>query len=266
MKTFVVGDIHGRCAQLQILLDMLPREHPTDTLVFLGDLIDRGPDVPGVVEHVLNLCREDSKKIICLRGNHEQMLLDFVDKVSPIWIETATGGDRTFEQYTQTSLRLRGEADFDRARDLLAEKIPATQIDFLRHLPLYHEDDHAIYVHAGLENGKHPSESSPHALLWTRDEDFYKSYYGKPCVFGHTPTPFLPWRGRLGRHGIYVFNSAIGIDTGYNLQSPLTCLSLPDFTLYQAFADGNTATHQITSFIPETLKEMQRKALAAGQD
>jgi serine/threonine protein phosphatase 1 len=121
-------------------------------------------------------------------------------------------------------------------------------------------------VHAGLEEGKHPSESSSHSLLWTRNEEFYKSYYGKPCVFGHTPTAFLPWRGRLGRHGIYLFNSAIGIDTGYNLQSPLTCLSLPDFTLYQTFADGHTATHQITSFIPESLKEMQRKAKTAGQD
>ena len=90
--------------------------------------------------------------------------------------------------------------------------------------------------------------------------DFYKSYEGKPCVFGHTPTAFLPWRGRLGRHGIYVFKSAIGIDSGYNLQSPLSCLSLPDFTLYQTFADGQTATHHITTFIPETLKEMQRKA------
>src|SRR5439155_4324406 len=109
-------------------------------------------------------------------------------------------------------------------------------------------------------NGKHPRDSSPHALLWTRDADFYKSYHGKPCVFGHTPTPFLPLRGRLGRHGIYLFNSAIGIDTGYNLHSPLSCLSLPDFTLYQAFADGRTATHHITTLIPETLKEMKRKA------
>jgi hypothetical protein len=64
----------------------------------------------------------------------------------------------------------------------------------------------------------------------------------------------------LGRHGIYVFHSSIGIDTGYNLHSPLTCLSLPDFTLYQTFADGHTATHRITSFIPETLKAMQRGA------
>ena len=260
MKTFVVGDIHGRCAQLHGLIEMLPREPSTDTLIFLGDLIDRGPNVPGCVEHVINLCREDPERVICLRGNHEQMLLDFLDDVSTIWMETATGGDRTFEQYTQTLLRLRTAADFDTARDLIAERIPPGQIDFMRQLPLYHEDDYALYVHAGLEKGKHPSESSSHALLWTRDEDFYKNYYGKPCVFGHTPTPFLPWRGRLGRHGIYVFNSAIGIDTGYNLQSPLTCLSLPDFTLYQTFADGNTAIHQITSFIPETLKEMQRKA------
>jgi serine/threonine protein phosphatase 1 len=260
MKTFVVGDIHGRCAQLNSLLEMLPREPSTDKLIFLGDLIDRGPDVPGCVEFVRTLCLENPEQVICLRGNHEQMLLDFIDEANLIWMETATGGERTFEQYTGQTLRLRTEADFDRARDLIAEKIPTHQIDFLRQLPLYHEDDFAIYVHAGLENGKHPRESSPHALLWTREMDFYKNYNGKPCVFGHTPTPFLPWRGRLGRHGIYVCKSAIGIDTGYNLHSPLSSLSLPDFTLYQAFADGRTATHHITSFIPAALKSMQRKS------
>ena len=53
---------------------------------------------------------------------------------------------------------------------------------------------------------------------------------------------------------------AIGIDTGYNLHSPLSCLSLPDFMLYQTYADGQSATHHITSLIPETLKEMQRRA------
>jgi len=264
MKTFVVGDIHGRCAQLKGLLDLLPRDKFADKLVFLGDLIDRGPDVPGSVEHVLNLCREDPEKIICLRGNHEQMLLDFIDGASMIWVETSTGSDRTFEQYTETPFRLLTEIDLGAARDLIAEKIPADQIEFFRQLPLYHEDDYALYVHAALENGKHPRESSPHALLRTRDMDFFKSYHGKPCVFGHTPTPFLPLRGRLGRHGIYLFNSAIGIDTGYNLHSPLSCLSLPDFTLYQTFADGHTATHHITTLIPETLKEMQRKAAGSA--
>ena len=46
---YVIGDIHGRCAQLHSLLDLLPRDESVDTLVFLGDLIDRGPDVPGCV-------------------------------------------------------------------------------------------------------------------------------------------------------------------------------------------------------------------------
>ena len=77
-------------------------------------------------------------------------------------------------------------------------------------MPLYHEDDYALYVHAGLDQGKHPRDSKPQSLLWSRDMEFYKNYRGKPCVFGHTPTAFLPLRGRLGRHGIYIFNSAIG--------------------------------------------------------
>ena len=256
-KTFVVGDIHGRCAQLQTLLALLPRDEQSDTLVFLGDLIDRGPDVPGCVKHVVDLCRKNPERVICLRGNHEQMLLDFLDEENLIWIEQATGCDQTFAQYTQKLLVIRSESDFAAARNLIGEKIPAEEIEFFRHLPSYHEDDYALYVHAGLENGKHPRESSADALMWTRDSNFFKSYRGKPCVFGHTPTAFLPLRGRLGRHGIYVFKSAIGIDTGYNQNSPLSCLSLPDFTLYQAFADGETATHQITSFIPESFKKMQ---------
>ena len=73
-----------------------------------------------------------------------------------------------------------------------------------------------------------------------------------------------PLLGRLGRHGIYVSHSAIGIDTGYDEVSPLTCLQLPEFNLYQTFADGHTATHHITTLIPETLKEMQRKAAGSA--
>jgi serine/threonine protein phosphatase 1 len=264
MKTFIVGDIHGRCAQLLTLLEMLPRE-ADDTLIFLGDLIDRGPDVPGCVEQVIELCRADPERVICLRGNHEQMLLDFIDEAGTVWMTPATGSDFTFAQYTNRALQIDSETDLDDARDLIAKSIPAYQIEFLRDLPFYHEDEYALYVHAGLDHGKHPRESSPHALLWTRDMEFYKNYRGKPCVFGHTPTSLLPWRGRWGRHGIYLFNSAIGIDTGYSLHSPLSCLSLPDFALYQTFADGNTATHRITSFIPETLREMQRKAAAANR-
>ena len=260
MRTFVVGDIHGRCAQLLNLLDMLPRDPQTDTLVFLGDLIDRGADAPGCVDHILRLTRKNPERVICLRGNHEQMLMDFLDGRGTIWLTPVTGGERTFEQYTGATVRVHSEADLEEMRNAFAHSFPTEHLEFMRGLPFYYEDEHAIYVHAGLDEGKHPRESTPLSLLWMRDMDFYKNYRGKPCVFGHTPTPLLPLRGRLGRHGIYISHSAVGLDTGYNHQSPLSCLSLPDFSLYQTFADGHEETHQITSFIPETLREMQRRA------
>jgi serine/threonine protein phosphatase 1 len=264
MKTFVIGDVHGRCAQLLSLLGMLPRDEAADSLVFLGDLIDRGPDAPGCVAHVRKLTLDNPEQVTCLRGNHEQMLLDFIEGTSNIWITPVTGGERTFEQYAGHPLAINSELDLAEARQTIENKIPREHLEFFRERPYYHEDDFAIYVHAGLDHGKHPRESAPLLLLWSRDMDFYKNYRGKPCVFGHTPTPFLPLRGRVGRHGIYIFHSAIGIDTGYNNTSPLSCLSLPDFTLYQSFGDGREETHQITSFIPETLKAMQKKAALNG--
>jgi serine/threonine protein phosphatase 1 len=263
MKTFVVGDVHGRRAQLAALLEALPRDEASDTLVFLGDLIDRGPDAPGVVADVLELHRNNPERVIVLRGNHEQMMLDFIDEDSRLWLSPVTGGEQTFQQYTLSPLRVETEEDFEDARRRIEESVPALHLEFFRQMPIYHEDDYALYVHAGLEQGKHPRETDTHHLLWTRDADFYKKYRGKPCVFGHTPTAFLPLLGRLGRHGIYISHSAIGIDTGYNYNSPLSCLSLPDFTLYQAFADGHLATHHITSFIPEELRAMQKAAGSA---
>jgi serine/threonine protein phosphatase 1 len=260
MRTFVVGDIHGRCAQLLNLLDMLPRDPETDTLVFLGDLIDRGADAPGCVENVMKLCNENPERVICLRGNHEQMLMDYVDGEATIWLTPVVGGRRTFEQYTGQAPWTDHDFDPEEMRRTLESAVPVEHLLFMRNLPFYHEDDHAIYVHAGLDEGKHPRESEPMSLLWMRNMDFYKNYRGKPCVFGHTPTPLLPLRGRLGRHGIYISHSAVGLDTGCERQSPLSCLSLPDFNLYQTYADGREETYQITSFIPDTLREMQRRA------
>ena len=258
MKTFVIGDIHARRSQLQRLLEMLPLDEASDTLVFLGDLIDRGADAPGTVADVLALKRARPELVVTLRGNHEQMMLDFLDAGASIWLSPVTGGERTFEQYTGHKLSITSEKDFQEAREKAASSIPPEHLEFMREMPLYYEDEFALYVHAGLDQGKHPCETEAHSLLWSRDMEFFKNYTGKPCLFGHTPTTFLPLRGRLGRHGIYISHSAIGLDTGYSYQSPLSCLQLPDFTLYQTFANGQQATHQIKAFIPESLRAMRK--------
>jgi serine/threonine protein phosphatase 1 len=259
MKTFVIGDVHGRRAQLNRILEMIPRRPECDTVVLLGDIIDRGEDVPGTVADVVKLHDEQPERVLCLRGNHEQMLLDFVDESATLWLHAAVGSECTFQQYTGKPLRVRSEQDFAVLRKAFTEAIPAAHLDFFRQLPLYHEDDYALYVHAGLSKGQHPRDTPSQHLLWSRDGEFFRNYTGKPCVFGHTPAPLLPLRGRLGRHGIYISHSAIGIDSGYIHTSPLSCLQLPDCMLYQAFADGHTAIHHLTAFMPEPLRTMQRK-------
>ena len=267
MSTFVIGDVHGRRGQLRRLIEMLPRDPARDSLILLGDLIDRGEDVPGVVADVLSLSRDEGAgTVVVLRGNHEQMFLEFLDEGAPLWLHPAVGGDRTFKQYAGYELTEHLAADEERAREELLATIPAAHLDFLRSLPLYHEDEYALYVHAGLDGSKHPRDTTPRHLLWSRDQDFFKHYHGKPCVFGHTPTPLLPLLGRLGRHGIYISHSAVGIDTGYSPVSPLTCLQLPECHLYQTFADGRSATFHITTLIPEHFRACQKNEHAKGYE
>ena len=259
MSTFVIGDVHGRRAQLRQLLSMLPRDAARDRLVLLGDLIDRGEDVPGTVADCLELLRRSPEgRVRILRGNHEQMLLDFLDEGAWLWLHPAVGSQHTFEQYTGGALGEELRSWWEEARRRVRDSLPPEHLSFIRGLPLFDEDEHAFYVHAGLDGEKHPRETDARFLLFARNPDFYKHYYGKPCVFGHTPTPLLPLLGRLGRHGIYISHSAIGIDTGYDPSCPLSCLQLPEFNLYQTFADGHTATFHMTTLIPEPFRTFQR--------
>lgn len=264
MKTFIIGDVHGRRSQLNRLIEMLPRERD-DTLILLGDLIDRGEDAPGTVSDVIELQRAAPEHIIALRGNHEEMLLDLVDGCGDLWFHPAVGSEQTFEQYAGRELSAAVRENFDAAQRAVKKIVPPAHIEFFRQMPLFYEDDHAIYVHAGLDLSLHPRDTSPRQLLWARDTNFFKNYRGKPCVFGHTPTQFLPVLGRLGRHGIYIAHSVIGIDTGYAPHSPLTCLELPSFTIRQTFADGRAATHHISAFIPEPLRAMRRASASEGR-
>src|SRR5215510_7568027 len=125
MKTFIVGDIHGRCAQLLNLLDMLPRDPENDTLVFLGDLIDRGADAPGCVAHILKLCEENPERVICLRANHAQMLMDFLVGHSNLWLTPVVGCERTYQKYTGQSVKVESEKDLEEMRLAFEQSFPA---------------------------------------------------------------------------------------------------------------------------------------------
>ncbi|MCS6885339.1 MAG: metallophosphoesterase family protein [Acidobacteriota bacterium] len=234
MKTYVIGDVHGRLRQLKALIASLDYDPNHDRLIFLGDLIDRGEDSPGVVAYVLEL-RIESPHLVCLRGNHEQMLLDLIEHGDLLWLVPENGGAVTVAQYG---------CKYTEETSTLSIQIPGSHLEFFYEMLPYFEDELAYYVHAGLTPGKHPSECDEETLRWKRDPIFFKNYTGKLCFFGHTPTKYLPQAGLDREHGIYISGTAIGIDTGCGPEDPLSCVRVNDLTVYQSFPDGRIERYQ----------------------
>lgn len=240
MATYVIGDIHGRPNLLDQLINNVPWDVKRDKIVFLGDLIDRGPDAPGVIDRIMALAASNPN-VVVLRGNHEQMMLDCLEYGDLQWLIPENGGLATLEGYGFNLSQLHDVSDI---------RIPDRHIEFISSLPFYHEDEQAIYVHAGLVPGEHPSETDPDVLVWARDFDFYKGYDGKLCFFGHTPTQYLPRDGRSRRFGIYIHGSCVGIDTSGEPDSPLSCIQVETFTLYQAHPSGITQVERLRARKP----------------
>lgn len=210
LPTWLIGDIHGCLNELNALLAKLP---PDARLIFLGDYIDRGPDSKGCIERLM---REKHRSIF-LRGNHEQMLLDyFFDQENPdtaLWLRSVNGGPQTLASYG-----LEPGCQYD--------DLPANHREFIESLPLYHEGSNFIAVHAGVDvSVAQMAEQAPRDLLyirmnWISNEAQWK---GKPVVFGHTPARYL--YGRERQHEIIKGERSTGIDTGCVYGGSLTALN-----------------------------------------
>ncbi len=203
--TCVIGDIHGCSSSLTQLLHKVL--HRADTFVFLGDYVDRGPNAKEVVAIILALQRTD-RRVIALMGNHDFLFLQYLKGLdSTLFLQV--GGQQTLASYGLT-------ASMNRPK--IAEIVPPEHISFFNSLPLLWEDQHAIYVHAGLEPGRHLSQQTSHWCLWAREHFIQSTFeFDKPVVFGHTvfKDPLLT-------------PSKIGIDTGAVYGGQLTALLLPE--------------------------------------
>jgi len=202
--TCVIGDIHGCHTALIHLLDKV--RHRADTLVFLGDYVDRGPDSKAVVTTILSLGSRQLR-VVPLMGNHDFLFYQYLmGDDSDLFLQV--GGMQTLASYGLSPSATREE---------IRQRVPADHIAFFQSLPLFWEDQHAIYVHAGLQPGRHLSQQTAQWCLWARDAFLDSSHdYGKPVVFGHTvfDDPYLA-------------EDKIGIDTGAVYGGRLTALLLP---------------------------------------
>lgn len=222
---FVIGDIHGEIQQFEELLRHWDKD--TQQLIITGDLIDRGKDPLAVVRLAMKL-KQDQNAIV-LMGNHEEMLLSWLDNPNedyffPDSVSTITSFLREVSEfYWQTHLP-----------EVSKEKILTTfpeEVAFLRNMSHFHETDTHIFVHAGVDVELLDwKETSVVDMHWIR-EDFHKGVNntGKIIVFGHTPT-------RLLHHYLASDNSVwvspdktkIGIDGGAYFGGLLHGLSIKD--------------------------------------
>lgn len=207
-KIFAFGDIHGCLARLEKLVAGVKIDYRQDTVVFLGDYIDRGPDSRGVVEFIIDF-KKGRDNVICLTGNHEELFINYLMHGKDKGLFFANGGNSTLISYGSPQSM---------------DDIPVSHREFFLSLQLCLQTEDYIFVHAGLRPGVALINQERNDILWIREEFIYSSWdFGKTVVFGHTSFP-EPLIGM----------NKIGIDTGAVYGGKLTCLELPLKKIYQA--------------------------------
>lgn len=173
MRTFIISDIHGDNEAFRKALKHVSLKKD-DLLILLGDYIDRGFDSKGVLDTIMLLIQHDFN-LICLRGNHEQMLLDAIADKSQISKWFINGGDATLSSFLTSSI----------------EKIPYKYIELINSFRHYYLHADYIFVHAALNmKAKDPFEDTE-TMLWSRtQEDFidYEWLGDRKIIHGHNPT------------------------------------------------------------------------------
>jgi serine/threonine protein phosphatase 1 len=212
---FIVGDIHGCSQELETLIAGLPLQ-AEDRLIFLGDYIDRGLESQEVVEFLLRLKAEAQYRLTFLKGNHEDMFLDFLGQPGHYGEAFLhNGGGATLRSY-QIPQNVTG------ATALVL--LPPEHVEFFQTLEMYAVIDQVLCVHAGINPLVPLQEQTAEELLWIRQEFLANSHLlPYTVVFGHTPHRAvrfeLPYK--------------VGIDTGLVYGGKLTCLEVNEKQLYQ---------------------------------
>jgi len=241
MAVIAVGDIHGNLSALDDLLDQVGSEIGSgDTIVFLGDYIDRGPDSRGCIERILDLRRTTKAQVVGILGNHEQWMLETSrDFTRHSWL-LGMEAIPTIESYAPQAAAEISERLADLGPRVILEKvrlpyelffdaIPADHMAFLLRLRTFFRVPEGVFVHGGLDpaKGKAEAQQSDH-LIWGVD-GFPDRYDGDDTiVYGHRDNAVLDEGGWPHPR---IVGRTYGLDT--IAHGVLTALKLPDRTIMQ---------------------------------
>ena len=167
------------------------------SFVFVGDYIDRGPQSCGVIDCLIDLKARHGDSVVTLMGNHEAMALAFFDNGPQARTWLVQGGLETLRSY-----------------GVAQTELPRAHVDWMRSLPLRHDDGLRLYVHAGVNPRAPLDAQNDNDLLWIREPFLsHRGDYGRLIVHGHTPL----MDGVPDLHG-----NRLNLDTGAVFGGPLT--------------------------------------------
>ncbi|SRR6056297_224620 len=215
-RTIAIGDIHGCRAALVGLLEAISVA-ADDTLVPLGDYVDRGPDSKGVLEQLIAL--QDACRLIPILGNHDQLMLE------------AREGPEAFSNWLDSKGRSTLES-YGAAADLA--DVPDAHFAFLEHCLAYWQSATHLFLHANYDPPRPLEETDPQTLRWLSLRDYLppeRHCSGKTAVVGHTPQDDVLDRGYL-----------LGLDTGVCKGGWLTAWEVRSGEIWQVDAEGRLRT------------------------
>jgi serine/threonine protein phosphatase 1 len=216
---YVIGDIHGRLDLLknvQRSIDADKRKAGTNQTVeiYLGDYIDRGPQSSEVLSALIG--RATSTYAVFLRGNHEQLLLDFLEGQDLLDQWKTIGAVPTLLSYGLEPKLLASDTPEERVRGALAQRFPPEHFNFLADTGSYCAVDAYLMVHAGIRPGVRLEDQRATDLFGIRNDFLdYEGDLGPIVVHGHTPLKEPDFRP-----------NRINIDTGAFATNRLTCLKI----------------------------------------
>jgi serine/threonine protein phosphatase 1 len=222
-RTIAIGDIHGCLKALDALIDAI-EPGAEDTLVTLGDYIDRGPESCGVLDRLITLA--GGCRLVPLLGNHEEMLIDALGNIDALGRWLRCGGADALLSYGWKS---------GGPRRPLADWIPTHHREFLFGCQPYHETETHLFVHAGFVPELPMAEQRTVALRWrvTDARTAAPHCSGKVAVVGHTPQS----SGEILDLGFLVC-----IDTNCARGGWLTALDTDTRQVWQANREGKLRT------------------------
>ena len=212
---YVVGDIHGRLDLLETLLDQLKPDHP---VVFVGDYIDRGGQAAQVLNLLQDLSNGSPQSFICLLGNHEEMMLRFIDdpkRMGGLWLHN--GGLQTLASFGLSDVTepVSG-ADAIALASRLRETVGEPLLSWLRNRPLTWTSGNVTAVHAAFDPALPLKDQTREVCLWGHPRFFLDARTdGQWVIHGHTivATP-------------RIYRQVISVDTGAFATDRLTAAEI----------------------------------------